>query len=95
VAPPEEGLSKGIVSVPYHEDVTDHFCPSLIPRWLQGNCRENGSEQRQIQNGEMPSFFILFYYSYVRDAIFSPSKESVLFSKSSLNTSYILIGCAL
>jgi hypothetical protein len=27
-------------------------CPSWIPRWLQRECRENGSEQRaQIQNG--------------------------------------------
>jgi hypothetical protein len=46
-----EGVLLGVVSVPCHGEVMNHSCPSLIPRWLQGDCRENGSEQRQIQNG--------------------------------------------
>jgi hypothetical protein len=54
---PKESLLLGVVSIPCYEDIMDHSCPSFIPRWLQGDCRENVSEQRQIQNvGQIPCF---------------------------------------
>jgi hypothetical protein len=31
VVHPEKGLLLGVVSVPCHEDITDYFCPFLIP----------------------------------------------------------------
>jgi hypothetical protein len=47
----------GEVLVPCYKEVLDHLGPFLISRWLQGDCRENDSEQRQIQNGgQMPCF---------------------------------------
>jgi hypothetical protein len=64
VVHPKEGLRLGVISVPYHEDVINHFCSSLIPRWLQSDCRENGSEQKQIQNTEIPCFFLLLVNSW-------------------------------
>jgi hypothetical protein len=42
VAHPEQSVLLGVDSVSCHEDVVHHFCSSLIPRWLQGDCRENG-----------------------------------------------------
>jgi hypothetical protein len=55
VVHPEELLLLGGISVPCHEDVI--ICLSWNPKWLQGDSRENGSEQRQIQNeGEMSCF---------------------------------------
>jgi hypothetical protein len=35
VVHPKEHLLLGVVLVPFCEDVMDHSCPSLIPRWLQ------------------------------------------------------------
>jgi hypothetical protein len=35
VVHPEEGLLLGEVLLPCQEDVINHSCPSLIPRWLQ------------------------------------------------------------
>jgi hypothetical protein len=49
------GLLLGVVSVPCHEDVKN--LSSWNPRWLQSDCKENGLEQRQIQNGgQVPCF---------------------------------------
>jgi hypothetical protein len=62
VVHPEEGLLLSVVSVPCHEDVTDYFCPFLIPRQLQGDCKWNDSEQRQIQNRELQCFFCCWYW---------------------------------
>jgi hypothetical protein len=56
VVHPKEGPPSGVVSVPCHEDA-GHHCPSLTPRGPQGDYRENGSEQRQLQNGEMSCLF--------------------------------------
>jgi hypothetical protein len=40
------------VSVPCHKDVI-----SSVPSGLQGDCKKNGLEQKQIQNGsKVPSF---------------------------------------
>jgi hypothetical protein len=51
----DEALLLGVVSASCHEDVI--LCLSWNPRWLQGDCKENGLEQRQIQNGgQMPCF---------------------------------------
>jgi hypothetical protein len=47
VVHPEDGLPLGC-----HGDVTAQSCVSLIPRQLQGDCREDGSEQTQIQIGD-------------------------------------------
>jgi hypothetical protein len=49
---------------------------------IQSDCKENGLEQRQIQNEEKMCCFLLLSY------IMGLSKESMLFSKGSLSTSY-------
>jgi hypothetical protein len=54
---PKKGRLLGAVSVPYHEDV---ICLSWNPRRLQSDCKENGLEQRQIQNGGKDVKLFLF-----------------------------------
>jgi hypothetical protein len=72
---PEESLLLGVLSVPCHEDAFDYFCPFLIPRWLQGDCKWNDLEQTQIQNGLLLCFLMLSFLPYfgvqVRSQCFS------------------------
>jgi hypothetical protein len=59
------GSTVGDSLVPCYKDAIHHSCPSLIPRWLKGNCKENASEKRQIQNGgQMPCFFLFLVNSW-------------------------------
>jgi hypothetical protein len=50
---------------------------------LQSDYKENGLEQIQVQNGGKDAMLFLFLDNFV-----GPSKESMLFSKSSLSTFY-------
>jgi hypothetical protein len=60
---PKKSLLLRAVLVPCFEDVMNHSCPFLISRWLQGDCRKNGSEQRQIQNGGWGHAFLLLLFN--------------------------------
>jgi hypothetical protein len=41
----EESMLLGVVSVPCHKDVIDHFCPFLTPGWLQEGMAQSKGQQ--------------------------------------------------
>jgi hypothetical protein len=50
------------------------FCPFWNPTWLQSDCKENGLEQRQIQNGGRDAKLLLCLvnsYAQIRNQCFS------------------------
>jgi hypothetical protein len=80
VVQPEETVLLEEVSVPCHEDVTQHSCPFLIPRWLQERMAQSKGQQMQNRDRGVKAF--LLFGEFV-----DSSKGSVLFCKSSLSSS--------
>jgi hypothetical protein len=84
VVHPEEGLLLEAVLIPCHEDIISHSCPSFILRWLQGVCRENGSEQRQTQHEKQMPCFLLIHGPFIKVILSTSYIISVFISNNLL-----------
>jgi hypothetical protein len=72
----------GVILVPCHKDVTDHSCPFLVPRWLQGDYRENGLENdRYKMEGRCHAFLLLLVNSWAQEGVSAFSTFTVSFLK--------------
>jgi hypothetical protein len=69
VVHPRENLLLQVVLVPSQKVVTDHSFPSLIPRWLQGDCREWLRAKTDIKWMTCHAFLLLLVNSWAQEGV--------------------------